>query len=251
MPRLKPGESLDGLFRNKVWVIQALRGYRVSEDAVILAWFVRPRPREFILDAGTGSGVIAFGMATREPSVTVVGLEIQVGLCDRAARAIALNGLQSRVLLVRGDVRGADYFFRPGSFDAVVCNPPYHEPGRGRLSMDAEKAVSRHQIMMPLADLFRMSAAVLRPGGRIVLIYPARQLDRMEQAMKGTGFAASRMLWIHPRSGGAPGLFCVEARRSQGSGHLLEESLVLYDEAGKRTRECDAILAGEDIQPRE
>ena len=49
-------ESVNGLFGNKVQVIQATRGYRVSEDALILAWFSSPREREFILDAGTGCG---------------------------------------------------------------------------------------------------------------------------------------------------------------------------------------------------
>ena len=249
-PQLKPGESLDGLFRNKVRVIQALRGYRVSEDAVILAWFVRPRPREAILDAGTGCGAIAFGLISKEPSVTVVGLEIQPALCDRAARGIALNELQSKVRLVRGDLRHANRFFRPGSFDAVVCNPPYYEAGRGRLNLEEEKAVARHQLMMPPEDLFRVSAALLRTEGRIVLIYPAKRVHQIERTMKGTGFAASRMLWIHPRSGDAPGLVCVETERSQGSKRLLEERLVLYDDVGKRTRECEAILAGEDlIQP--
>jgi tRNA1Val (adenine37-N6)-methyltransferase len=248
-PQLKPGESLNGLFRNKVRVVQALRGYRVSEDAVILTWFFRPRPREAILDAGTGSGVIAFGLALKEPSVTVVGVEIQPALCDRAARGIILNGLQSNVRLVRGDLRQADCFFRPASFDAIVCNPPYHGPGRGRLNLDEEKAVARHQLMMPPADLFRVSATLLRPEGRIVLIYPAKRQDEMRQAMKGTGFEASRVLWIHPRSGDAPGLVCVEAERFQGSGRLLEEALVLYDERGKRTRQCEAILSGEDLIP--
>ena len=78
------GESVDGLLRNKIRVIQALRGHRVSEDALILAWFVNPRPGEFILDAGTGCGVIAFALAVKEPTVEVVGVEIQPALADRA-----------------------------------------------------------------------------------------------------------------------------------------------------------------------
>ena len=75
-PLVREGESLDGLFRNKVRVIQAARGYRVSEDALILTGFVRPGPDERILDAGTGCGVIAFGLAVREPSVSVAGAAI-------------------------------------------------------------------------------------------------------------------------------------------------------------------------------
>jgi tRNA1(Val) A37 N6-methylase TrmN6 len=101
--------------------------------------------------------------------------------------------------------------------------------------------------MMPLEDLFRVSGGLLTVQGRVLLIYPAQKLSQIEQAMKGTGFEASRVLWIHARSKGAPGLVCVEANRSKGSEHLIEESLVLYDDDGKRTQKCEAILAGEDI----
>ena len=105
------GESINGLFRNKVRVIQARRGYRVSEDAIILTWFARPNPGRLILDAGTGCGVIAFGLAVGNPSVRVLGLEIQERLADRAGRGVKLNGLENQVLVVRGDVRNADRFF--------------------------------------------------------------------------------------------------------------------------------------------
>lgn len=245
--RVKAGDSIDGLFRNKVRVIQSARGYRVSEDTLILTWFVKPRPNALILDAGTGSGAIAFGLATREPSVTVIGLEIQQGLCDRARRGVLLNRLEAKVFIVRGDLRQASAFFRPGCFDAVVSNPPYHEPGRGRLNVQEEKAVARHQLMMPLPDLFRVSARLLKPDGRISIIYPAAKLDQIRKAMKETGFAPLRMVWIHPRPAAAAGLVCVEAGLGVGVGDLIEGSLFLYDVGGERTWECEAIFAGEDI----
>jgi tRNA1Val (adenine37-N6)-methyltransferase len=243
----RTGESIDGLLRNKIRVIQAVRGYRVSEDAIILTWFFRPGPEEFILDAGTGSGAIAFALAVRESTAKVVGLEIQAGLADRAARGAKLNQLDHRVWIVRGDLRRADRSFSQGVFDSVVSNPPYHEPGRGRINLEEEKALSRHQMMMPLEDLFRVASVLLKPGGRLVLIYPASGVDRIKKAVKETGFAASRMLWIHPHKGADPGLVCVEARHGADGLGVTEDSLFLYQCPGKRTQAAEAILAGDDI----
>ncbi len=240
-------ESVNGLFRNKVRVIQSVRGYRVSEDALILTWFVRARAGELILDAGTGCGVIAFGLAAREPSVFVVGLEIQQAVADRARRGVLLNNLDSRVTIVRGDVRYADFFLRPGQFDAVVSNPPYHEPGRGRISLQEEKAVSRHQLMMPLGDLFRVAKTLLKPEGRLCLIYPAAAADRIREAMKGAGFKPACMLWIHPYEAAEPCLLCVEARSEPWALQTREHSLVLYDGPGRRTQDAQTILAGEEV----
>jgi tRNA1Val (adenine37-N6)-methyltransferase len=244
---LKPGESINGLFRNKVRIIQSLRGYRVCEDAVILTWFSRPRPLELILDAGTGSGAIAFGLAVKEPSAVLVGLEIQPGLADRARRGVGLNQLESRVSIVRGDLRDADLFFKLGSFDMVVSNPPYHQAGTGRINIQHEKALARHQIMMPLEALFRVAVRLLKPRGRVSLIYPASGLDQIAEAMKQAGLKPSCVLWIHPQKGTAPSLVCVEGRSGQIDQLTEEGTLILYERPGQRTREAEAILAGEDI----
>jgi tRNA1Val (adenine37-N6)-methyltransferase len=239
-------ESIDGLFKNKLKVIQAVRGYRVSEDALFLTWFVRPRPGELILDAGTGCGVIAFGLAVKESSIKVVGLEIQEGLVDRAARGTRLNRLESRVSIVRGDLRLASRYFRHRIFDAVVSNPPYYEPGRGRVNLEHEKALARHQLMMPLVELCRTAGQLLRSEGRLSLIYPADRVDQVDSAFKDAGFKPSRMLWIHPREGAPPSLVCVEAVPSEHDQTLIEARLLIYDGAGARTREAEAILAGEE-----
>jgi tRNA1Val (adenine37-N6)-methyltransferase len=242
----EPGESVDGLFGNKVQVIQALKGYRVSEDAVILTWFACPRPGELVLDAGSGCGAIAFGLAVKEPSISVVGLEIQAGPAERAAKGVVLNRLSSSVGIVRGDLRVSDTFFRPNVFDLVVSNPPYHELGRGRISRYEEKALSRHQMMMPLEDLFRVSTGLLKSSGRLSLIYPASGTERIRQAMKVTGFEAERMLWIHPHEGSKPSLVCFEARKNVRRLTATEGSLFLYDGSGQRTRAAKAILSGEE-----
>jgi tRNA1Val (adenine37-N6)-methyltransferase len=243
----RAGESIDGLFRNKVRVIQAERGYRVSEDAVILTWFTRPGSGAMILDAGTGCGVIAFGLAAKYPSVMVVGLEIQETLADRARRGVLLNQLESRVSIVRGDLRQTDRLLRPHVFDTVVSNPPYHEPGSGRISRITEKACARHQLMMPIKDLFRVAAAILKPEGSVATIYPASRVSKVDAAMKGSGFKPSRMLWIHPQEGAEAALVCVEARAESRCPPLVQQRLYAY-QGGKRSAEVEAILAGEDIR---
>jgi tRNA1Val (adenine37-N6)-methyltransferase len=242
---LKEGETLDGLLRNKVKVIQARKGYRVSEDAVILSWFATKPAGAVILDAGAGCGAIGFALAVTQPHAKVVALEIQRDLCDRAARGRRVNRLEARVTVVRGDLRTAKTLFRPAVFDVVASNPPYRAPGTGRLSKDSEKAVARHQVMMPLRTLFEASAHVLKPQGVLCLIYPAEGLPAAGGVARECGFSLSRVLRVHSRQGALPSLVCVEAILGPPSGDLKEDDLFLYDETGRRTARAEAVLNGE------
>ncbi len=246
-----PGETIDGLLRNKIQVIQTRSGYRVSEDAVLLTWFASPRPGDILLDAGAGCGAIAFGLTIKWPGVKVIGLELQQGPAIRAGRGVRLNGLEARVLIVRGDLRTANTFFKATSFDGVVSNPPYYEPARGRISVHEEKALSRHQMLMPVEELFKVSRILLKISGRLTLIYPVSGMDRITRAMAETDFKASRLLWIHSQKSSEPGLVCLEAQRTIVAEPLREGELILYDGPGRRSRIADAILSGEcsEVKP--
>jgi tRNA1Val (adenine37-N6)-methyltransferase len=244
---IKTTESVDGLLRHKIRVVQAKKGYRVSEDAIILTWFARPEPGDWVLDAGCGCGVIAFGLAARMSGIRIVGLEIQPAPAHRAARGIRLNKMESEVFIIQGDFRLADSFFRSQSFDSIVSNPPYHEPGRGKISTQEEKALSRHQMMLPLEDLFRVSTCLLKASGGLTFVYPASRWEQIKVAMKETGFGAVRVLWIHSQKDAEASLVCIEAKRKQYSTNLTQMRLVLYSSPGVRTPAAEAILAGEDL----
>lgn len=238
-------ESVDGIFGNKVRVIQSRKGYRVSEDAIILTWFARPNACDRVMDAGTGCGVIAFGMAIRDPSVAVVGVEIQKDLADRAARGVKLNDLGTRVLIVRGDVTTSHLFFRHKSFDFIVCNPPYYEPGRGRINPQHERALCRHQLSLPIPQLFSVGQVLLRDLGRLDFIYPTAGIEGIFNAVAETGFQISRMLWIHPHEEAPPGHVCLELVLTESIEQTVEGHLYLYDRQRQRTSHARAILGGE------
>ncbi|MDD3473916.1 MAG: methyltransferase [Syntrophaceae bacterium] len=248
---MRPSEDLettDGVFRNKVRIIQAVRGYRVSEDALLLTWFTQLEDNDFILDAGTGNGVIAFCLARTNRTAQCVGLEIQNNPALRAVRGARLNDLEERVFIVKGDLRQADRFFKQRSFSLVVSNPPYHEFGRGKINKLNEKALSRHQIMMPLSDLFRVSQSLLIDGGRLSIIYPATGKDLISENASETGFKMSRVLWIYPRVNLKPSLICVEAIQTQAKVKLSESNLELYGPDGIRTAKAQSIFSGSQIE---
>ena len=85
---------------------------------------LKDRPEARILDLCAGSGCIGSAIAANVPEAHVVMADNSVKALEICRENVYLNGLESRVSFMMWDV------FTPppvllGSFDLVVCNPPY------------------------------------------------------------------------------------------------------------------------------
>jgi ribosomal protein L3 glutamine methyltransferase len=78
-----------------------------------------------VLDLCTGNGSLAVLAAMAWPEVEVVGTDLSAEALAVAATNIARHGLDARVTLCQGDGLAAT----PGSFDLILCNPPYVNTG--------------------------------------------------------------------------------------------------------------------------
>ncbi|QDT74862.1 class I SAM-dependent methyltransferase [Lacipirellula limnantheis] len=106
------------------------------------------QPGSRILDIGCGAGTVSLALASREPSVSVHGVDGNVRAVECTLAGAALNGLTNVTaeLSCDGNFRGA------GEYDLAVANPPYYADNR-------------------IAALFVAAAQrSLRPGGRLLIV---------------------------------------------------------------------------------
>jgi len=217
---LRPGETLDEFMDGRLRLIQSARGYRFSIDAVLLAQFVTVKPGDVVVDLGAGCGIISLLVLLEKPIAYVLALEIQNSLADQAARNASLNGVTDRMGVVLADLRQVP--FRKPLADVVVCNPPYRRPGSGRVNPDHQRAIARHEIMASLNDLLSAANAVLKPKGRLALIYPAGRLVDLLVRMRALEFEPKRMQVVYPSMDEDSKLVLVEgARGGKGGVNIL------------------------------
>ena len=91
----------------------------VLADGTIDAWL--SDQTKHVLDLCTGNGSLAVLAALAWPEVQVTGADISHDALAVAAINVERHGLQDRVQLVHSDGLAA----LPGSFDLILCNPPY------------------------------------------------------------------------------------------------------------------------------
>jgi tRNA1Val (adenine37-N6)-methyltransferase len=217
---LRPDESFDEFMGGRLRLIQSKRGYRFSIDAVLLSQFVTVKPGDMVADLGTGCGIIGLILLLTRPVRSVFGLEIQPYLADLAVRNAALNGFRDRMRVIVGDIRHPPFAAR--RMDLVVCNPPYRKGLSGRINPDSEKAIARHEIMASLGDVLRTASEILRPKGRLAMIYPAVRLVDALSEMRSVGLEPKRIRIVYPRMDSEAKLVLIEASlRGRGGLKLL------------------------------
>ena len=159
-----------------------------------------PSPAPRAIDLGTGSGAIAIALATEVPHAEVVAVENS----PRAftwARQNARHLAGANLLLVFADLAElpAELDGAPldGSFDVVVSNPPYIPLG----AIPRDPEVRLHDPEAALyggddgLDVIRAislrAAALLRPGGTLVLEHGELQGSAIRELLSADGWRAA------------------------------------------------------------
>jgi tRNA1Val (adenine37-N6)-methyltransferase len=214
--KLRPGETLDEFLDGRLRLIQSAKGYRFSIDAVLLAQFVTVKPRDVVVDLGSGCGIISLLLLLEKTVARIVAMEIQGDLADQTVRNAALNGVADRMGVLLADLRQVP--FRKPVADVVVCNPPFRRPGSGRVNPDRQRAIARHEIMASLNDILSAANAVLKPRGRVALIYPAGRLVELLVRMRAFDFEPKRLQVVYPSMEEESKLVLVEGARGGKGG---------------------------------
>lgn len=252
LPDLGNDESLDDLILGGLQIIQPRSGYRFSIDAILLAHFPELQRGIQIFDLGTGSGVVALLLAYRHSEVHITGLEIQEQMVDRACRSVHYNDLDQRITIQQADINQIPVSWTAAQADLVVCNPPFWKKGQGKISHHPEQAIARHELEVNLEAVIKASHHLLKAGGRLAMILPARRLAELLQELDRSGLSPTRLRMVHPTPDREAGHLLIEAVKATGRALTILPPLFVYSSAGTYSAEISRLYnlpAGEDVEP--
>jgi tRNA1(Val) A37 N6-methylase TrmN6 len=239
-----PETTVDTLLGGRVTLIQPRRGFRSSLDPVLLARFLAP-PYGRFLDIGCGTGALSFSLLAGDARATGAGVELQPRLARLAALGRERNGIGERFTLIEGDVRAAATTagLAPESFDLVATNPPFRAVERGQSSPDSERAVANHEVTLALAEWLDVARRLVKPGGRVGVVYAAERLPELLAGMSTRGLTPVRLRAVHPFVDRAAVRVLVEAKRGSRRALAIEPPLVLHvGDPPRFTDETKALL---------
>lgn len=147
-----------------------------------------------VLDLGTGSGALLLAALSLWPEAQGVALDASMSALRVAQCNATKLGLAERARFLRRSWRREGWRRDLGTFDLILCNPPYveedaaldpqvrdHEPGSALFA--GPEGLDDYRILLP------QTAALLTGGGIAIFEIGATQRDALASLARNQGFA--------------------------------------------------------------
>ncbi len=206
-PSPREDETLDILLRGRVHLIQSKKGFRSSVDAMLLAYFAQRHgvAAKRCVDLGAGTGLVGILLAMRFRHMRLDLIELQSPLLERAIRNLQLNEVQQRAEVHHLDI-GLPLPDQLEPADLVVSNPPFFAPDSGVLPSHPERHQSHFETTAPVERFAKVAEQLLDREGRLAMIYPSTQRERLINALVAAGLRRVAIAVVHHRDPRRPDL---------------------------------------------
>jgi tRNA1Val (adenine37-N6)-methyltransferase len=173
------------MFQFKQFTVeQELCAMKVGTDGVLLGAWANGGQR--ILDAGTGTGVIALMLAQRYPEARVTAIDIDEGAVRQAQQNVTKSPFAAQVTVLQETLQE-----HQGEYDAIVSNPPFYIDSLA--APDEQRNMARHTATLTYAELMQAAYRLLSDEGELSVVVPFDYRQRMEDEAIFVGFFPSRV----------------------------------------------------------
>lgn len=166
----------------------------VGTDGVLLGAWAGTESCNRILDIGTGTGLIALMLAQRSKAA-IDAIDIEADACLQAQENAESSLFAGRINVFHSDLVD----FAQASthlYDLIVSNPPYFVDSLKCPNL--QRNTARHTDTLTLEDLLQYSRKLLAPQGRIALILPYDQKDRLTDCIQTQNLFLSKEVSVIP-----------------------------------------------------
>ena len=175
-------------------IVQERSAFRVGTDGVLLGAWASFDKREQILDAGTGTGLIAL-MAAQRSKAVIRAIEPDQSSAEEARLNVASSRWRDRIVVEDISIQDLAESSEP-EYDMIVTNPPFFPdalPNR-----DKRLSAARHNITLSQNDLLASADRLLVPGGVLSLILPWEEGNVFIASASGYGLYCNRLTRVKP-----------------------------------------------------
>ena len=192
------------MFRFKQFSIQQGKAaFKVGTDGILFGAWAEVSSCSYILDIGTGTGLLALMMAQKQPLAQIDAVEVDNESAQQAAENAASSPFSNQISVFHESIT---QFSPPNNrqYDLIVCNPPYFELADGTLSAAPSKQGARHTILLSHEMLLHSVARLLGENGRFQTIIPFAQVTKFKTLANIQNLFCTKVTAVRPKPSKPP-----------------------------------------------
>jgi len=206
-----------------LYLYQPSSGYAYNSDSIFLYDFIsRFKPKGSLLDVGCGVGIISL-LLTRDFKIETTIVDKQKSMMDYAIHNYTINQLKVNYVL--------DDFSRfpeDEKFDYVISNPPFYDQNVKQCENE-HLNIARYAQHLPIETLISKVKSVLKPRGRFIFCYDAKQIDRLLHALIENRINPEQIRFVHSKIERESKLVMIAARMNSKSMMTILPPLIVFD----------------------
>ena len=149
-----------------------------------------------VLDAGTGSGLIALMLAQRIQGAQITAIDIDAGAVEQAKYNFGVSPWSDRLECHQQALQELE---GEGIYDLIVSNPPYFQDSLK--NPDTQRAMARHTDTLSYEELLKHGARLLTKEGVIALVLPIEAEQQIITLAQSLGLYPTHITHVYPKPG--------------------------------------------------
>ncbi|MEN7547328.1 methyltransferase [Rapidithrix thailandica] len=233
-----PGKKKSKPFRCKQFdVYQDRCGMKVGTDGMLLGAWAGVHQVQRILDVGTGTGLLSLMMAQRNVLANIDAVELDEHASQQAKENFLRSPWKERLHIHEGCY---EQFQTLHTYDLIVSNPPYFENSL-KPELDQRKK-ARHTDSLSLESFLAKSLDLLKPEGRIQVILPVEQGERLIRLGKELGLCLIKRCKVCPGPDKPVFRYLLSLQKIPGT--IEEEKLFIYQKGNQYSEKYIELTKG-------
>lgn len=212
-------------------------GMKVGTDSIVLGSWVHVSDERYILDIGTGSGLLALMLAQKSFGTSLISaVEIEPAAVRQSRLNIKRSKFVDQIRVIESDIK---VFHSSLPYDLIVSNPPYykglHNHHKNLMVPTQARVYARSQQHLSLRQLVEHVARLLSMEGSFYCVVPSGDVESIISYAFNQGLILRKRLDLRSNVHSPNIRSCLCFKRT--SSIIEHEELVIYNDAGDYTDE--------------
>lgn len=199
----------------KLELYQPSDGYRYNSDSLFLYAFIKNFLKDNIklLDIGTGCGILGL-LCARDFNIDLTLNDINPAMINIALKNAKHNNIACNVLncdILESKLSG---------FDMIISNPPFYRKD----ILDSKNKhlyLAKNSENLPFEKLARFVKSALKPNGRFIFCYDAKEIKSVFYALKALNLNVEILRFVYPKENKNANLMMCQCRISKSQTKIL------------------------------